>query len=410
MADGAAEMVHDTHGLDSGRAWLTVVAAFCSSGITLGVAYSFGAFFESMSEEFGAAKGATAVVFGVTTFLFFSLSTITGRMSDRFGPRVVLLIGASALLVGLIATSRVQSLELGYVTYGAGVGVAAACGYVPMVSVVGGWFREQRALAVGVAVAGIGVGTSVLSPLAAALIDRWGWRDTYVGFGVVGSLVLVACVPLIARPPGDGLPQPSRFADALASSVFHRVAASAFALSLALFVPFVFVGQYATDRGIGTVRAAVLVGVLGASSVLSRVGFGSLVRRFGSFRLYRTCLAIAAASFVVWFLAGSSYGLLVMFALVLGIGYGGFVALSPIVISDRMGVAGLGSILGLLYSASGLAALIGAPTAGWLIDRTGGYRWTIAVCAVCASASVALLSGLPTDGHGRLERADDARG
>ena len=130
--------------IDSGRAWLTVVASFLASAVTLGTAYSFGAFFESMSEEFEAAKGATAVIFGITTFLFFSLSIITGRLSDRFGPRLVLVIGASAMFIGLIATSRVQSLGVGYVTYGAGVGIAAACGYVPMVAVVGGWFLRRQ--------------------------------------------------------------------------------------------------------------------------------------------------------------------------------------------------------------------------------------------------------------------------
>ena len=88
-----------------------------------------------------------------------------------------------------------------------------------------------------------------------------------------------------------------------------------------------FVGQYAKERGIDSVQAAVLVGVLGGSSVLSRVGFGSLVRRFGSFRLYRACFVIHAGSFLIWLVAGSSYALLVVFVLVLGVGYGGFVAL-----------------------------------------------------------------------------------
>ncbi len=402
--------VSKVHALDSSRAWLTVVAAFFSSGVTLGTAYSFGAFFESMSEEFDAAKGATAVIFGITTCLFFSLSIITGRLSDRFGPRLVLLIGAVAMFVGLIATSRVQSLGFGYVTYGAGVGIAAACGYVPMVAVVGGWFVERRAVAVGLAVAGIGVGTLVMSPLSAALIDRWGWRDTYVFFAIGGAGVLLACIPLVDRPPGDGTAQPSRFADALGSPVFRRFALSASCLGLALFVPFVFVGQYAKEQGITAVRAAVLVGVLGGSSVLSRIGFGSLVRRFGSFRLYRSCLMITGGSFLIWLVAGSSYALLVVFVAVLGVGYGGFVALSPIVISDRMGVAGLGSILGLLYTAPGIGALIGAPTAGWLIDTTGSYRWAIAWCIATSAMSVALLTGLPVDESGRLVRAENARG
>jgi MFS family permease len=396
--------------VDSRRAWLTVVAAFFSSAVTLGTAYSFGAFFESMSEEFDAAAGATAVIFGITTFTFFWLSILTGRMTDRFGPRVVLVMGAVAMFVGLMLTSRVDSLGVGYVTYGAGVGIAAACGYVPMVATVGGWFLHHRALAVGLAVAGIGVGTMVLSPLSAAMIDRYGWRDTYVVFAIGGAAVLLACVPLVDRPPGDGSPQPSRFGDALRSPVFRRVHLSAFALGLALFVPFVFVGQYAKERGIDSVQAAVLVGVLGGSSVVSRIGFGTLVRQLGSFRLYRACFVIHGASFLVWLVAGSSYLLLVVFVLILGVGYGGFVALSPILISDRMGIAGLGSILGVLYTAPGLGGLIGPPAAGWLIDRTDSYRWAIVACLVSTVASVVLLIGLPVDEYGRLERADDARG
>ena len=397
-------------GVDSPRAWLTVVAAFFASGVTLGVTYSFGAFFESMSEEFDAASSATAVIFGITTFSFFALSIVTGRMSDRFGPRIVLVVGAAAMLIGLLATSRVDSLGMGYVTYGLGVGIAAGCGYVPMVSVVGGWFVEKRAVAVGVAVAGIGVGTMVISPLSATLIDRIGWRDTYVVFAIGGAAILLLCIPLIDRPPGDGTPQPSRFADALTSRVFWRIAISAFSLALALFVPFVFVGQYAKERGVTPVAAAVLVSVLGGSSVLSRITFGSLVRRFGSFRLYRACLGIHAVAYMLWLIAGSSYAMLVLFVLVLGVGYGGFVALSPILISDRMGVAGLGSILGLLYTAAGLGGLIGTPTAGWVIDQTGTYRWVILAGIGFASLSVVLLSGLPVDASGRLERAPDAKG
>ena len=398
-------------GLDSPRAWLTVVAAFLSSAVTLGTAYSFGAFFESMSAEFGSERGETAVIFGLTTFTFFWLSIVTGWLLDRYGPRLVLSIGAVAMFTGLLLTSRVDSLGVGYVTYGAGVGIAAACGYVPMVAMVGGWFVRHRAVAVGLAVAGIGVGTMVLSPLSAALIDRYGWRDTFVVYAIGGAAVLLICVPLAARPPGSGAGgQPSRFGDAMRSWVFRRVQLSALFLGLALFVPFVFVGQYAKDEGIGSVQAAVLVGVLGGASVLSRVGFGSLVRRFGSFRLYRTCYVIHGASFVVWLVAGGSYTLLLLFVLVLGVGYGGFVALGPIVIADRMGVVGLGSILGLLYTAPGLGGLIGPPTAGWLIDRTDGYQWAIVACLVSCAISVVVLVGLPTTDDGRLERAPDAQG
>lgn len=335
--------------VDSARGWLVVVGTFFSSFVSLGIAYSFGAFFTDMAAEFDTTRGQTAVVFGITTFAFFWLSLLTGRAADVWGPRPVLAVGAVALLVGLVATSRVGSLGVGYVTYGVGVGIAAACGYIPMVAMVGGWFERSRATAVGLAVAGIGAGTLVVSPVSAALIERYGWRDTFVILGVIGSAVLVGCIALVDRPPGHGAGSggpgaraPSRFGEAARSTVFRRLHVSALCSGLALFVPFVFLGQYAGDRGVEPVAAAVLVGLLGGSSVLARIGFGSAVRRFGSVRLYRSCFVLLALGFAVWFGAGSSYGALVVVAIVFGSGYGGFVALSTIVLAERFGVVGLG--------------------------------------------------------------------
>lgn len=389
--------------VDSTRAWWTVVATFFSSFVTLGIAYSFGAFFTDMADEFGSTKAATSVIFGITTFAFFWLSLVTGRLADRWGPRPVLLFGATSLLVGLLATSRVDSLEVGYITYGAGVGIAAATGYIPMVATVGGWFVHHRATAVGLAVAGIGAGTLVISPLSAALVDRYGWRDTYRALGIVGALVLALCALLIDRPPGSAGPQPARFADAWRSRVFRRLQLSALCSGLALFVPFVFVGQYAKERGVGSVAAAVLVGVLGGSSVVARIGFGTAVRRFGSVRLYRSCFVLLSSSFLVWFVAGSSYAILIVFVVVLGVGYGGFVALSTVVVAERLGVVGLGSILGLFYTTQGLGGLLGPPIAGWIIDTTDGYRLVIAACCALEALAWLLLGGLPITAAGALE-------
>lgn len=403
--------------VDSRRGWLVVIGTFFSSFVSLGIAYSFGAFFTDMAAEFDTTRGQTAVVFGITTFAFFWLSLITGRAADVWGPRPVLAVGAAALLIGLVATSRVSSLGVGYLTYGIGVGIAAACGYIPMVAMVGGWFERSRATAVGLAVAGIGAGTLVVSPLSAALIERYGWRDTFVILGVGGAAVLLGCIGLVDRPPGHGgsggrsragtgtgtSRAPSRFGEVARSTVFRRLHVSALCSGLALFVPFVFLGQYAGDRGVGPVAAAVLVGLLGGSSVLARIGFGSAVRRVGSVRLYRSCFVLLALGFAIWLVAGSSYVGLVIVAVVFGTGYGGFVALSTIVLAERFGVIGLGSMMGLFYTSQGLGGLIGPPTAGWLIDRTEGFTVTIVVGAALMLTARLLLVGLPVGADGGLE-------
>jgi MFS family permease len=393
-----------TPGVDSTRGWLVVVGTFGASFVSLGIAYSFGAFFTEMAAEFDSDRGQTAVVFGITTFAFFWLSLLTGRAADLWGPRPVLVVGAVALLAGLVVTSRVDSLGLGYLTYGVGVGIAAACGYIPMVAMVGGWFERQRATAVGLAVAGIGAGTLVMSPVSAALVERHGWRDTFVILGVVGAVALLGCVALVDRPPGhgDGGRPPSRFGDAARSPVFRRLHLSALCSGLALFVPFLFLGQYARERDVGPVAAAVLVGLLGGASVVARIGFGTAVRRFGSVRLYRSCFVVLAAGFALWLVAGGAYWRLVVVAVVIGCGYGGFVALSTIVLAERFGVVGLGSVLGLFYTSQGLGGLIGPPVAGWLIDRTDGYLLPIAVCGGLLILARILLVGLPVLADGAL--------
>ncbi len=391
-------------GVDSARGWLVVLATFGSSFVSLGIAYSFGAFFADMAAEFETDRGATAVVFGITTFAFFWLSLITGRAADVWGPRPVLLVGAGALLIGLVATSRVDSLGLGYVTYGFGVGIAAACGYIPMVAMVGGWFERQRASAVGLAVAGIGAGTLVMSPVSAALVERYGWRDTFVILGVGGAAVLVGCAALVQRPPGhgEGASPPSRLAEVGRSTVFRRLHLSALCSGLALFVPFLFLGQYARDHDVGPVAAAVLVGLLGGASVVARIGFGSAVRRVGSVRLYRSCFVLLAIGFALWLVAGGAYWRLLVVAVVIGAGYGGFVALSTIVLAERFGVVGLGSVMGLFYTSQGLGGLVGPPGAGWLIDRTDGYTLPIAVCCGLMVLARVLVIGLPVLASGAI--------
>jgi MFS family permease len=399
--------VPDSSLIDSPRGWLAVAATFIGSAVTLGTVYSFGSFFESMAADFGTGKGETAVVFGITTFAFFWLSLLTGRMADRFGPRPVLFTGALFLFGGMMITSTVNSLSIGYFTYGAGAGMAAACAYIPMVATVGGWFERQRAAAVGIAVAGIGVGTLVMNPLVTRLLDTYDWRTTFRLIGSVGAVLLLVCTALIARAPGAAGSAHSRFGEAARSPMFRKLWIAALCSGLALFVPFVFVVPYAKDRGVSASAAAWLVGLLGGSSVISRIAFGSLSRRFGTFRLFRMGLVLFPLGYVVWLSAGSSFGMLVLFVLVLGTGYGCFVAVSPLVLADRFGVVGLGSLMGLFYTTQGLGGLIGPPVAGRIIDTTGSYRWPMVIALGFGTASVAILYSIRANPAGGLDPEPD---
>jgi MFS family permease len=387
--------------IDSPQGWLVVGATFLSTFTVFGVAYSFAPFFAPMADEFGGQRSEVALFFAITTFLYFGLGVVTGRISDRIGPRRVLLFGAVAMVIGLLATSRVQNLWTGYLTYGLGVGIGVACAYVPMVATVGLWFERRRSAAMGVAVAGIGVGTLVAAPVVESLIDRYGWRDTYVVLAAATAVLLGVAAIGARRPEGVvGQAEVRPLKEVISGSrSFLILYLSMLILVLALFIPFVFMGDYMEVKGIdGSV--GLILAVIGSSSVIGRLGLGALAARWVPIRLFQGSFFVVGASFLVWFGAGTAYPILIVFAVIFGIAYGGFIALAPAVAADLFGPVGLGGILGALYTAAGVGGLIGPPLAGELIDAVG-YSTALLVSFGAGMAAFAILLPIRVNEGGR---------
>ena len=156
---------------DSLAAWFVVAAAFTAGIVVFGVMYSFGAFFEPMAAEFHANRAAASAFFSIAGLVFYMSGSLTGHLSDRFGPRIVVGTGAIVMGASLMLTESIGQLWVGYVSYGVGggVGAGAACAYIPTLAIVGGWFDTHRNSALGFAAAGTGCGTLILPPVAATL-------------------------------------------------------------------------------------------------------------------------------------------------------------------------------------------------------------------------------------------------
>ena len=373
-------------GLDSRRAWTVAGAAFAAMFVAFGIAYSYGAFLEDLRAEFGASRAIGAVFFSLTSLLYFGLGAISGPALDRFGPRRVLLVGAAALALGLVATARAGSLGVALLAYGLGVGIAVACAYVPMVALIGGWFEQRRTLALGVAVSGIGLGTLTLPPATAALIEAIGWRDSYLVLAVVGVVTLIACAFCVSPAPRGEEAGGAELGEAVRDPGYRLLYLSAVLVSFALFVPFVHLPAYAEARGIDAVAAAGLIGAVGIASVVGRLALGAIAGSGGLLRVFQACFGAMALSFVLWWVAGSSYAAMLAFAVMVGVGYGGFVALAPAVVAARFGVANLGALLGVLYTAAGIGSALGPPVAGAVIDAAG-YTPAIAACLAIGLAA-----------------------
>ena len=387
MCKAAPPSRSQTGALDSARAWCTVAAAFLAGFVVFGIIYSFGVFLEPMAGELGVGRGAASALFSIAGVSFYMLGSLTGPLSDRLGPRIVVLAGAIVMGAALVLTAFIERLWVGYVTYGIGLGFGAACAYVPTLAVVGGWFASRRNTALGIAAAGTGCGMLAVPPLAAVLIERYGWRLADIILGLAVASLLIVSAALTAPAPVAGVAQ-RRLGRILRSFEFVMLYVSWVLATTALFVPLVFLPAFAVERGASQVAASALVSLLGGMSILGRVGIGALGNRIGTLRLFKLAVFVMAASYGLW-LSFPAYHWLAAFAAILGLAYGIRIALMPSVLIEFFGARNLGGLLGIFFTASGVSAVLGPLLAGLIVDLTGGYHWGIVFALAAGMAGFA---------------------
>ena len=201
MASAAPPLASQPELIDSWRAWLVAVGAGLSCGVAFGTIYTFGAFIESMSAEFGTGQGGTSVMIGIATLLFFSTGIISGPLLHRLGPRPLLAVGGAMFVAGLVLTSSVSQISHGYVVYGIGCGFGAGLFVSPLFATAASWFLRNRAVSQGLVATGPGLGTMFLVPLAERMIENLGWREAFRWLAVIAAITFVVCFVLVRRTP-----------------------------------------------------------------------------------------------------------------------------------------------------------------------------------------------------------------
>lgn len=384
--------------------WWVVAGAFLCMLTGFAMVYSFAAFFSPLETEFGAQRGETSLVFSIAAFLYFSLGSVAGSIADRMGPRAVVAGGLLLVATGLVVASQANGLLAVYLGYGLGVGVGVGLSYVPSVAAVQRWFQRGRGTASGIAVAGIGVGTLIGAPLAHELIARIGWRPTYLVLAALTVLGAIVSAALVRRgpehyglaPDGD-LPASHDAAaaaglslrQALRTGPFWSIYVGAFLMSFGLFVPFVHIVPYARDAGLGEGFGVLLIALLGVGSTVGRFLFASLTTWLGRRRSFAMMYVGAGLMLILWS-QSTSRPALIVFALVFGAFYGGFVAIAPSLAADYFGSRSLGAVIGTLYSGVGIGALFGSPVAGFAYDFFGSYGGAILAGAALCFVSFAI--------------------
>lgn len=398
-----------TSPVDSALAWRMAGAAFAAGFVVFGVVYSFGVFLEPISADLGSGHTATSALYAISSSAFYFLGPATGWISDRTGPRVIAAIGALIMAAGLAATALVASIEAAYVTYGLGVGIGAACTYVPTFAVVGGWFDRWRTRALSIAVAGTGLGMLVLPPLSAVLIERLGWRSAFVALAVISGVILMASAALVRQPPQQpNAPRHEPLGAQLRSRPFLLIYISWVLGTTALFIPFVFLPAFAVGLGADPVAASWLISIIGGASVVGRVGIGYVKSSGGALRLYKSSILAMAASYSIW-LVSPGFTWLVVFAATLGLAYGVRISLVAPVLIELFGAKQLGALLGTFFTGTGVAGLAGPMLASFVADHWGSHAAGITVAIVLGVLGYVFALPLKVRAPVQAERATSPR-
>ena len=383
--------------------WVIVAAGCLILLVEWGCHYSYGVFFTELCADFGWTRAMVSGAYSLGFLWHGIIYFVAGSLNDRYGPRLTLMISAVIMGIGYALMSVIEAPWQLYIFYGIVIGTGVSFGFLPVTSTVSRWFVKRRGTALGITMAGIGIGTLVLAPFAQFLITKFDWRTSYL---ILASLVVVVVLPvsrLMRLDPsekgllpygreeiateneqrGNSLSSEVSFSlkQATRTSQFWLLAVMYASYPFAVQMVMVHLKAYAVDFGIAEMTAVAALGLIGAGNITGRIVIGSLSDKIGR----KACFLVAyllMAVMMLWLLKARQPWQFYLFSVVFGFGHGSLVPLFPAVIGDWFGTKSHGSIFGMLGVALGIGGAIAPLLAGYIFDTKGSYDIAIIIGAV----------------------------
>jgi len=370
--------------------WVMVAAGALMGCVAIGSVFSLAVFLQPMSEATGWSRtgvsGAMTIAFLTMGFASFGW----GALTDRFGPRVVVLSGGVLLGLALLLASRATTLIEFQLIYGIGVGGAAGAVFTPTFATITGWFEKHRSLAVSLVSAGMGVAPLTVSPFASWLITNYDWRIAQFSIAILAWVVLVPTAFIVRRPPAVpdererivaapgaavGVADPDMTAGrALRSPQFWVLSLTYFCCCATHAGPIFHTVSYAIACGLPMMAAVTIYSVEGLAGLGGRILFGLAGDRFGAKRVLVIGLfaqALGAGAYFFVRQLGEFYAVAAVFGLI----YGGIMPLYAVIAREYFPMRIMGTVLGATTIFSSLGMALGPAVGGMIYDTTGSYGW-----------------------------------
>ncbi|MFC2047297.1 MFS transporter [Chloroflexota bacterium] len=390
--------------------YIIVILAFLIMLVMHGVFIAFGVFFNPVLTEFGWARATTSGAFSVSMIFIGTLGIVVGRLTDRFGPRIVLTFCGILLGIGYMLMSQISALWQFYLFYGVIIGLGMSGGWIPVMSTTARWFVKKRGMMTGFVVAGMGIGGMIAPPVANQLISIYDWRTAYIILGSVVMVTVVTAAQFLRRDPSQkGLTPYGHtdsteytfesgatslsFKEALRRRQFWLLTTSLFCFGVLIYTIAVHIAPHTTNLGFSTTTAATILAAVGGVSILGNIILGSIGDRIGNGRSYAICfILLSAASF--WLMPATEVWQLFLFASVFGFARGGGDAVESPLTADLFGLRAHGVIYGFICFGFTIGAAVGPFLAGYIFDVTNSYQLAFVALAVVGIIAFVLTAAL----------------
>ena len=374
-----------TNALRTHYRWIIVAAGGALGCVAIGGLFSLPVFLRPIAQDTGWSTTGISTAMTLA-FVALALGSIGwGALSDRVGPRIVVLAGSLLLTTGLALASLATSLVAFQLLFGVVVGVSAAAIFAPMMACVTGWFDTRRSLAVSLVSAGMGMAPMTMSPLAAWLVQGHDWRTSLQIIAALAAIIMVPVALLVRRPPAlaqatsaaatGGAHEPSlSVGQAMRSAPFLILVLTSFLSCATHSGPIFHTVSYAVTCGIPLMAAVSIYSLEGLAGMGGRLVFGLLGDRFGAARVLVLALlaqAIVVLGYVVARKLGSFYTVAALF----GFTYAGVMPLFAVIARENFPLRMMGTVIGGTTTASSLGMALGPVLGGLIYDTFSSYAW-----------------------------------
>lgn len=387
--------------------WIILLIVFIINAVITGISFSFGVFFKSIETAFDLSRATTSSILSASMISGCVFAILGGWALDRYGPKIVAFSMGLFTGLSLLLTSQANAAWQLFITYSLLLGIGVGPVYVATMPVVMKWFFRKRGLAVGLAGSGVGLGEVVMAPLAAFLISKFDWRVAYVTMGSIAWLLLLPIAWFLKGEPReigalpDGIKAESMSISSLGPEIgTENLKSSSLSLLqairtrsfwLVIFIWFFFaicmmlamthVVPYATDIGFTATQAAVILSLVGVTTIIGTPVMGVACDRIGRKKTAVICSLLVAGA-MLWLIWAHQLWMLYVFAILFGFGSGGLMPSSTALIGDTFGLSSLGKILGMLDIGWYVGAAVGPILGGYIFDISNSYSLAFLLSAI----------------------------